>query len=174
MLQQSSRLLLTRIGFDHAASAACTCLQQQLHLFAQQPSQVSQQIRSKSTEAGPLGDAAADAQQANSGWSWFTSSSAAAPSQPAPPLASDGTAEAAAAVAGAAAGEPTLPELTAAAAAAAVTPAATDLIGQADMVVGVSAAATVATIAAAHASCWWGTRQFMDLMFWTHSFGVPW
>lgn len=119
-----------------------------------------------------MSDAAADAQQSNSGWSWFSSSSS-APQQPAPSLASDAAAEAAAAVAGAAAGEPTFPETTAAAAAA-VAPAATDLLGQADVLVGVSAAATMATVAAVHADVWWGTRQFMDLMFWTHSLGVPW
>jgi hypothetical protein len=42
------------------------------------------------------------------------------------------------------------------------------------VLVGVSAAATMATVAAVHADVWWGTRQFMDLMFWTHSLGVPW
>jgi hypothetical protein len=37
-----------------------------------------------------------------------------------------------------------------------------------------SSAAADAMLAAAQASCWLGTRKFIDVMMWSHNAGFPW
>jgi hypothetical protein len=50
-----------------------------------------------------------------------------------------------------------------------------DVLEAADAVLGATAAAEAAVLAAARADCWWGTRTVMDGMAWAHeSMGLPW